>query len=120
MTKQLRTTAMMTVVDGENSPVHQKSAAVDLTNGYKWSKTVVVGTSEESVSIAVDSGSMHSVWLYNRDATNFVTWGTATGVRPFKLRPGQAALVGLDGGTATLYLQADTAAVEVEAAACGE
>jgi len=73
-----------------------------------------IGTSEESIAISADIATNGYAIVINRDATNFVQLGTATGVYWAKLLPGQAALVPIDPSVTSLFLKADTAACEVE------
>lgn len=77
---------------------------------------VSVGTSEETISFGDVTPGL--VMLYNLDATNYVEWGVATGVYPFRLRPkltatnyGVPNLVYINSGT--IYIRANTAACKV-------
>jgi hypothetical protein len=75
-----------------------------------------VTTSE--VTLSFGSVSPGPILLYNLDTTNFVEWGVATGVYPFRLFPrittnsrAMPALVTLESGT--IFMRADTAACRV-------
>lgn len=77
---------------------------------------ITIGTAEETVTF--DSVTPGLVLMYNLDATNYVEWGVATGVYPFRLRPkltatnyGVPNLVYINSGT--IYMKANTAACKV-------
>lgn len=120
MAKKLIASASMAVVDGTNAPLFLGGIDEELTNGYRAGGTAVIGTSEESVDVSVDSGAQRAIWLMNRDASNYIEWGVATTVYPFKLEPGDVTLVTLNDSTTTFYFKANTAACELEWQAVGE
>ena len=78
-----------------------------------------IGTTEETLSFGdITPG---KIVLVNLDATNFVEWGYATGVRPGRLDHKVAAtdecgdpnMITVSG--ATIYIKSDTAACKVKA-----
>lgn len=74
---------------------------------------VSIGTTEESFTL---SELTTKGWLYmeNLDANNYVQWGVATGVYPFRMEAGEPVTLRLDKATPpTLYLKANTAACQV-------
>lgn len=97
--------------------LRQFDAAVDTrtATGTAYDKRVVtapIDPSEKTHSIS-DLGNVREMFIRNDDATNFVTFGTASGTRPFRVYPGSTVKVDLDPTTNTIYLSADTAQVEV-------
>jgi hypothetical protein len=71
-------------------------------------------TEAAEVTLSFGSVSPGPILLFNLDATNFVQWGVATTVYPFRLHPRAAsnsracpAFVTLESGT--IYLRANTA-----------
>lgn len=76
--------------------------------------TQLIGTTEEQFAF-VDVSSPRYVLLKNRDATNYVQAGAAAGQYMARLRPGDAAVIPLEG--TTLFLKANTAACLVDIAA---
>lgn len=74
-----------------------------------------VGTTEESFSPDADLTTVGFCWLTNKDSTNFVQWGFATGAYGGRLRPGDPpTCLFVDSTSVDLYLKADTAACDVE------
>lgn len=78
----------------------------------------VVSVTTSEVTLSFGSVTPGVVLLYNLDDTNFVEWGVATGVYPFRLPPRLAsnskacpALFTRQSGT--IYLKADTATCRV-------
>lgn len=74
---------------------------------------ISVGTSEETITTDVGITNVGPCVLINRDDTNFIDIGFATGVYPIRILPGGCNLISLTPATATLYLKADTAACEL-------
>lgn len=73
-----------------------------------------VGTSEEALVLGEVTSPLYAL-IINRDVTNFVTVKVGTGGAVFaKLRPGRGCLVPLGSGAQAPFLQADTAACQVE------
>jgi len=77
---------------------------------------ILVTTSEFTLSFG--SVTPGPVLLYNLDDTNYVEWGVATGVYPFRLFPkkttsnkGIPAVITFETGT--IYLKANTATCQV-------
>lgn len=75
-----------------------------------------VGTSEESLAINSDISSVGLVTILNKDTSNFVQVGFATGVYGMRLRASQGipACFEADTTSVVLYLKADTAACDVD------
>ena len=107
------------------------TARLDITNGFyapgsitvnslQVTQTAVgavegvqnIGTSEEELGAG---GLSTKGWLYirNLDATNYVQLGFATGAYGCRLRAGEFALFRTEPA-ATIYLKANTAAVNVQ------
>ena len=105
-------------VDGISLPpfVSGRLSVSQTTEGGGNPGLLSVTTSE--VTLSFGSVTPGVVLLYNLDETNFVEWGVATGVYPFRLPPRLAsnskacpALVTRQSGT--IYLKADTATCRV-------
>jgi hypothetical protein len=115
----LTVTVNLTATDGTFALPPFSSGRIALTqatDGGGNPGVISVGTTEETVTF--DSVTPGLVLMYNLDATNYVEWGVATGVYPFRLRPkltavnyGVPNLVYINSGT--LYLKANTAACRV-------
>lgn len=73
-----------------------------------------IGTSEETIAVETDIGSLGVVKFINRDATNFIEIGIATGAYFSKLTPGGDAQFEAEPGITTFYVKADTAAADLE------
>ena len=71
-----------------------------------------IGTSEETLSFG-DIATKGEVVLYNRDATNYVSWGFTTGQLKGKLNPGKFAFLTMDN-SGDLIVQANNAACKVK------
>lgn len=100
---------------------------VSTTGILKTSRTLNIGTSEETVSLENQAGEAfngktpYAAVLRNHDATNFVQCGIATAAYFAKLWPenidgqrGLPAFIPLDPSVQDLFLKADTAACDVE------
>jgi len=75
----------------------------------------VSSAGETTHSILTEIGNASYIWMMNRDATNFIDVGfTGTGVYQVRLLAGQHALFPLLPTTATIYMLADTAAVDFQ------
>jgi len=77
-----------------------------------------IGLVEEGVTIDADvaaSGNGPSfLFIWNHDATNFVEFGTSTGVYWGRVDPGEYGWIPLNGTVTTLYFKADTAECQIE------
>lgn len=86
--------------------------------GTHWDSRVLnIGTSEEEVVISTDvSGGQGAgfAFLKNIDATNYVQIGKSTGTYFARLNPGDVSLIKLDPGVTSLFMKANTGAVDVE------
>lgn len=78
------------------------------TEGMVGPGVVDVTTSEVTHDVVEGT-----VLLQNLDATNFVSWGTATGVYPFSLLASNEPTVIQIAADDTLYFAADTATCKV-------
>ena len=97
----------------ENKPTITKK--FNQTTARAGSFTVNVGTTEESIAFGDIAPGF--VELRNLDATNYVSFGTVTGNLGFRLLAGSGSgLVYLESGE-TLYVQANTAACNVQVTA---
>ncbi len=71
-----------------------------------------IGTSEEQLAQGVDLGDPGFVFVKNLDATNYVEFGSTTGVYDLKLKAGEFHLY--RHNSATIYAKANTASCLVE------
>lgn len=98
--------------DSKNRFRTQKN--ITLTGTHEGGGVISVATSETSWTVPTDIGNAGYLYIVNRDTTNFVDVGTATGVYPWRMPAEGPALIPLAPTTATLYFLADTAACDVE------
>ena len=75
-----------------------------------------IGTSEETLAFKSDLGTKGYLFIVNLDTTNFVDFGTATGVYPFSLIPDSmpVGVLPLKSTTTNVFLKADTSACNVK------
>lgn len=93
----------------------ERNKQFDQTTKRRLGDTRNVGTSEETITLdANDITTPGLLMLYNADATNYVQIGFATGVYPLRLAADQFAVMWLDGSVTTLYVKANTAAVDLD------
>lgn len=88
------------------------AATIDVTGDSFVSGVLSIGTTEEELTQLADLGTPGYVILKNLDATNYVEFGSTTGVYDIKLQAGECALY--RHNSATLYAKANTAACLVE------
>ena len=97
-----------------NETLSVRPDEITTTGNHEDSGRIEIATSETTHTISTDIGNAgYSIWV-NRDATNYVELGFATGNYPVKLLAGQVALIPLADATATIYLRANTAACDVQ------
>lgn len=84
------------------------------TNSAVYRDRRSITTAEVTISIPSSIGDAGLCYIENLDATNFLEVGFATGNYPIRIPKGQFAQFWLAPATATLYLKADTAAVEAD------
>ena len=70
-----------------------------------------IGTTEETIT-TTDISTLGWMWMKNLDTGNYVEWGFSTGVYGGRVEAGEPALLRLNPG-ATIYMKADTAAVDM-------
>jgi len=92
-----------------------RTRTLDQTTKRSVAITKAVGTSEESIDFStLDIATNGQLLLINRDATNYVEWGTTTTDYPGKIEAGgYAGPFQLNAGK-TLYLKANTASCDVD------
>ena len=89
-----------------------KAFSVDVTGDSYVSGVLSIGTSEEELTQLADLGTPGWTLLSNLDDTNYVEFGSTTGVYDIKLEAGESAVY--RHNSATLYAKANTAACLVE------
>lgn len=92
--------------------VKNKSVTPTGTNYQRGRKSV--GTSEETITVDTDIGDLGICSFVNRDSTNFISVGIATGAYFAEIEPGHQAVFYAQRDIATFYVLADTAEAELE------
>ena len=80
-------------------------------------RRISIATSEVEVTLASDITGGEGpgwAWIKNHGATNYVQIGFATTVYSIRLAVNESILLKLDPGVTSLFLKANTAAVDVE------
>lgn len=85
---------------------------IDQTGNGVDDRTHTIGTTEETITFT-DFTASGLVGFANEDSSNYIEWGTSTGVYPFRFSPNEAYAIRLAPTTATLYMRANTAACEL-------
>lgn len=79
----------------------------------------IVDVTTSEVTLSFGSVAPGAILLYNLDVTNYVEWGVATGVYPFRLHPNTGAATSkhaphfVQRQSGTIYLRANTATCKV-------
>lgn len=89
-----------------------KDFSIDITGNSFTNAVQTVGTSEESLSVHPDIGTVGYVLIINLDDTNFLEVGSTSGVYDIKVMPGEFAIYRHNSNT--IYAKADTAPVDAE------
>lgn len=113
MANELRVT-MSIAFDKGGSSIHRSfSDSIDVDGNSFQHSVQTVATSEETLAIHSDIGTVGYVFIQNMDSSNFIQLGPATGRTDFKLLAGEGMIFRLNSGT-TIYMKADTSSVDVE------
>lgn len=116
MADEITIAATVTVANGGfRQTFNPGNVVIDQTTLGNLSGVVVVGTSEEDMSIG-DVATLGLLCLNNLDATNYVTWGPKSSgsmVALGRIEPGEIAILRLEPGI-TLRWKANTASVRVQ------
>jgi hypothetical protein len=88
--------------------------SVTTTGDNRDSGDLDVLTSEVSYTLSTDIGNAGYGLFINRDTTNYIDLGFATGVYPCRLLPTQAAILPLAPATASFFAIANTATCRME------
>lgn len=75
---------------------------------------LTLSTSETTFAIPSSIGDADTVFIENLDATQTIEIGTATGVRPFRVKPLRRRVIDVPAATANLYLAAVAGTPQVE------
>ena len=114
MAGTIAVTSKMVIVNGNLSvPLDAGRVTITQVTGRLFDVVRAITTTE--VSVALTGITTPRVCrIYNLDATNYVEWGTATTVHPFRLYPASCPhTFELNTTTTTLYLKANTATCNV-------
>lgn len=99
----------------------KETSTVTATGNNRYTETITIGTTEEPIAVPTDIGDLGEVLVKNKDATNYVEMGYATGVYVHKLVPKVSSTI--HPGTVSFYatpalsqifLKANTAPCDVE------
>lgn len=112
MADELRLTISLAFSKGGASVTKVKNLSLDVTGDAFTNGVQQIGTSEESISISADIGTPGYVLLCNLDSSNYVEFGSTTGVYDIKLKAGEVALYRHNSGT--IYAKANTSPCNVE------
>ena len=83
---------------------------VDVSGTARISGRQTIGTSEEQLALG-DVSSLGVVWIKNLDATNYITVGTVTSQRGFRINAGES--YSFRAANNAVFVAANTAAVDV-------
>lgn len=87
-----------------------ESYSVDVAGAPRMSGRQNIGTTEEQLVLG-DVSSVGIVWIKNLDTTNFITVGTVTNQRGFRINPGES--FPFRAANNAIFIAANTAAVDV-------
>ncbi len=92
------------------------SKKITVTGNVIYENVQTIGTTEEEIAIPADMATIGIVIIINRDTTNFVRLGTATGVYPIRMNAGEACFFRRNSGITPmkLYGIADTASCDCQ------
>lgn len=114
MANEITIQSRLTLSKGGNKASFAPDTQKVTQTGTRLKDVVVnVATTEQTLTIS-DVGTPGYIAFQNLDGTNYVQWGIATGVYTGRVRAGEVANpFRIDGGVATLYLKANTAACDL-------
>lgn len=75
---------------------------------------LTLSTSETTFAMPSSIGDADTVVIENLDATQTIEIGTATGVRPFRVKPLRRRVIDVPAATANLYLAAVAGTPQIE------
>jgi len=107
-------TAQVTINDATNGLNRSYAFSFTTAGSNVDLRRVEIATSEVEHTIEASIGNAGYCWIRNADTTNFVEVGFATTVYVIKLLAGQVALLPIQPAQASLFLKANTAAVDCE------
>lgn len=90
-----------------------QTVTVTASGPHIQSGCVEVGTTEETITIASDIGTVGLCWFENRGSTNNIKIGIATGSYFLEIKPGEGFPVRLPPAIGTLFVIALTAAEDL-------
>jgi len=100
--------------DLETGDFSRRSFTISPANDYEDSRTLDIGTSEETVTIITDIANPGPMEIENFGPTNFVEVGYATATYVHEIPVGESYIIPLHQNTTAVYLKADTAACRVK------
>ena len=86
------------------------SRTIDVAGTARISGRQTIGTSEEQLALG-DVSSVGVVWIKNLDSTNYITVGTVTNQRGFRINAGESYSFRAENNA--VFVAANTAAVDV-------
>lgn len=114
MANEITQSIRITASKNDAQVVLASTKRITMTGDDMVQGTQVIGTVAETLSLGDISGAPSQLVVKNLDSTNFVELGGDSGLTVFKLRIEPGETVVIRPGGATVYAQADTAAVRVQ------
>lgn len=111
MANEISAAATLRLTNGLTTDSKSVTFNADQAGNAYQAGVQTVGTSEETI-VKGDVGTIGFVWLRNTDATNYVEFGSTTGVYDTKLKAGEASIMRWNG--TNVLAKANTSSVEVE------
>ncbi len=94
---------------------HETGTSVVLAAGNNYVHgQIVVGTTEEVLSVPDDLVEVGLVYIRNKDTTNFINAGFSTGDYPLRIYPNEQGCLPVHPGTSQFYFIANTAECRME------
>ena len=114
MANEVYTSLQLSATKGGAKVANSVSGRSDMTGDDMIQTTQVIGTTAETVSFGEISGAPQAILITNLDATNYVEFGGDSGLTVFKLKLLAGKSMYITPTSATLYAQANTAAVRIQ------
>jgi hypothetical protein len=105
--------------DGVNLPPFSSGRLLVAQTSDGGGNPGIIDVTTSEFTLAFGSIAPGAIMLINLDATNYVEWGVATGVYPFRLHPNTGAATSkhaphfVQRQSGTIYLRANTATCKV-------
>jgi hypothetical protein len=114
MANEIYTSLQLNATKGGAKIANTVSVRSDMAGDDMIQTTQVIGTTAETVSFGEISGAPQFLLITNLDATNYVEFGGDSGLTVFKIKLAAGKSTLFSPTSATLYAQANTAAVRIQ------